>query len=173
MLAGLGDTQFAALPTGGNISVAQSACSKVGGTWLGEDPSTQNPNPNPGCMINIGATLPNYCSWIPFATSMFNECTLPSTPADLNAYGNYTAYQSAVNQGNADVATQLLAQDTIQSTNLLGQQDCSYFAAANQPALSQIIGPNATCTIMNADGSLNWVLLLTLGIAGIAITKMI
>lgn len=165
---GLGATQFAPLPTGASESVAMAACSKVSGTWLPEDPSSQNPNPAPGCNINIGASLPSYCS-LPFATSIFSECTLPSTPADLNAYGNYTAYQSAVNQGDPNVASDLLAQDTAQSTDLLNQQDCSYFAAANNPTLSSIIGPTSVCAITNADGTFNMLgygLLVALGLTG-------
>jgi hypothetical protein len=170
---GLGATQFAPLATGANEGVAMSACTKVGGTWLPEDLDTQNPNPAAGCNINIGESLPDWCSYVPFATSMFDECKLLSTPADLAAYGNYTAYQAAVNQGDPNVADTLLQQDLQQSQNLLDTQDCTYNAAANNPVLSQIFGPNNICNFTNADGSMNLLFYGVLALVGLVTIKLI
>jgi hypothetical protein len=169
---GLGATQFAPLPNGASESVAMSACSKVGGTWLPEDPDTQNPNPAAGCNINIGASYPSYCS-VPFATSLFDDCKLISNTAEGVAYGNYTAYQVAVNQGDPNAADALLQADADQTNDLLSQQDCSYFAAANNPALSQIFGPNNVCNFTNADGSMNLLFYGVLALIGLVTIKLI
>lgn len=155
------------------ITQVQAACSTAGGTWL--------PN-NAGCQLDLGASYPSYCDWVPFATSMFSECKLPASPSDLTPYGAYTVYQIALQSGqNAGAAASAQnlqnAQDTFQQ-NQPELNDCDYQAASSYPSLSQIFGPSLTRMLTNpansgctpAASSLpGWVLWLGIGIAAVAV----
>ena len=147
---GLGSTELVPPSAGVSDATAQSACVAANGTWV--PPTGLSPSGN--CSLDIGASLPSYCSWVPFATSLFSECTLPTTSAQLAAYGNYTAYMVGMQSGiPAEQAA--IAQNTTQSASLLSdptgtgnaEANCEYNAAANNPAMAQMIGPTLTCAL--------------------------
>ena len=176
MRVSLGSTQFVPPRSGVDPAVAQHACGIAKGTW---DPT------NVGCNLDIGPSLPSWCS-VPFASSLFSDCALP-TAAELTQYGAYTAYETAqldtaafttpaggptgTTGSGADVATQMMQQNLDQSTALYNAQDCSYKAAANYPALSQIVGPSFACALTDPFNSYGWLVYLVLGIGAYMLLK--
>ena len=158
--------------------------------------------PLPVCALDIGPTLPSYCDYVPFATTLFSECALP-TAADLAKIGSYTVYQTAQlptaayttpeggptgqTGSGVDVATQMAAQnvenaqqvyDTQRGMTPSGKQDtCSYDAAQNHPVLSQIFGTTATCALTDPfnPSSLfpGWILYAGLAVVGLIALSLV
>jgi hypothetical protein len=149
---GLGATQLVPASQGVTPAVAQAACTAAGGTWSGGTLTQSDGTAAGGCNLDIGATLPNYCNWLPFASALSSECVLPSTPAQLTSYGNYTAFKVGMQSG-VEAEQALIAQDNQQSSTLLQdptgtgdpEANCEYMAAANYPIWSQIFGPTLVC----------------------------
>lgn len=168
---------------GVGLDVAQQACETAKGTW---DPST------PGCVLDLGPSLPGYCGWVPFATTLFSEC-VPPTAAELANYGSYTAYRTGQlataaftnPQGGPtgetgtglDVEKQMVDQNQGNANALASEQDCSYTAAQNHPALAQIFGPTVTCMLADPFNSTSvfpgWILYGVLGLLGLLALRSI
>ena len=158
MKLSLGDTQFVPPRAGVDPAIAQQACVIAKGVW---DPNRV------GCTLDLGPTLPSWCSWVPFADSISNECKLP-TASDLANYGSYTAYmtgQLTGPQSGLDAESQMVQQNQEQSQQLYESSDCAYQAAANHQTLAQLVGPGLTCMLTDPLNSYGWLLYLGIGIA--------
>lgn len=164
-------TQRVPMRVGVAQDVAQRSCVNAGGTW----------NSDLTCTLPVPPALPDWCGWVPFATSLFPNCKLPSTPADLAAYSAYTAYQSGMISGDPTQATQVMDEGNQQSQQLLQDpsgtgdpaENCKYNAAANNPALAQMIGPTLTCALTDPfhSGGMGIVLWLFIGFVAYAVIK--
>jgi hypothetical protein len=95
-------------------AVAQQACVNANGVWDA---------------INVGCALPSvpdlpggYCSWFPFASSLFSGCS-GQIVTDLQNVGAYTAYQAGMIQNDPSVTAQLMAQNLADSQNLVDNTD--------------------------------------------------
>jgi hypothetical protein len=157
---GMGVTQLIPASPGVSPATAQAACTAAGGTWAGGALTASDGTAAGGCSLDLGASFPSWCSWVPFASSLSSECQLPSTPAQLNAYGSYTAFQIG-QQSGLQAEQSVLDQNAAQSSALLQdpsgtgdpEANCEYNAAANNPALSQVVGPLLTCAITDPANS--------------------
>jgi hypothetical protein len=132
-----------------DISLQQEVCTVAGGTWM------NTPVPNSGCQVATGPSLPTYCNYIPFATSLFSECTLPTDPSQVADYSQYTVYKIGVQSG-VDAATVAEAQaqkDAADSFNQGGLDDCNYLAASASPTLSNTFGPDLARMLTNPSAS--------------------
>ncbi len=95
-------------------AIAQQACVNANGTWDAV---------NVGCALPPVPDLPGgYCSWFPFATSLFSGCS-GEIATDLQNVGAYTAYQAGMIQNDPAVTAQLMAQNLEQSQNLVDNTD--------------------------------------------------
>lgn len=164
----LGDTQIIPPDLTKDIGLQTQACVLAGGTWM------NTPVPNSGCQLNTGATLPSYCNWVPFATSLFADCALPTSPADLAAYGSYTDYKIGVQSG-LDAEKAAVTQTQSDAVDIYNQNpdltDCNYVAAAGSPGITQMFGPSVARMLTNPSGSnctgdytSGWLLYAALGV---------
>jgi hypothetical protein len=136
-------------------AVAQASCVAANGTW---------DSVNNACALPTVPQLPSYCSWVPFATSLFSDCALP-TATDLTNISAYTAYESGMLNNDPTVAAAQMAAAATDSTNLLATNTtCAYNAAQNAPAPSQIFGPDLTCALTDPTSVTFWILYGFLGL---------
>jgi len=99
---------------GVSSAVAQQSCVNANGTWDAA---------NGGCLLPSVPDLPGgYCSWFPFATSVFSGCKA-DIATDLQNIGAYTAYQAGMIQGDPAVTAQLMAQNLADSQDLVDNTD--------------------------------------------------
>ena len=156
--AAAGETPMRA---GTTPAVAQQSCVNANGTWDAI---------NNACQLPTYPTLPSYCSWVPFATTLLSECALPTTQ-DLTNMGAYTAYQSGMMQNDPSVTSSLMADNASSSQALENNTTCSYNAALNSPALSQIFGPDLTCALTDPTSPTFWLLYAVIGFAAYTLLK--
>ena len=132
-----------------DITLQQQVCAIAGGTWL------NTPTPNAGCQLNTGASLPSYCDYIPFATSLFSACKLPTSPSDIADYSQYTVYKIGVQSGTeaAQSAEDQAQSDASTSYQEGGLTDCNYIAAANSPTLANTFGPDIARMLTNPSAA--------------------
>lgn len=196
-LQGLGaDANLQFVPAS-NATNAKVACAQVGGVW---QDATQSfgftPGDPAGCTMDVGSEgPPDWCS-LPLMVTLFPETCGPETVAQLAAYGNYTAYQTAqLQQGQytppgqagpapvgTDASAALIAANLAQS-NALVASDCDYMASATWPELASMVSPpvarmltnpfSTDCT--NTDGFFGgvpgWVLYTALGLGAYLLIK--
>ena len=145
-------------------AIAEASCVAANGTW---------DSVNNACALPTTPQLPGYCSWFPFATSLFPECALP-TATDLTNISAYTAYESGMLNNDPSVTADQMSAAADQSTTLLATETtCAYNAAQNSPALSQIVGPDIACALTDPTSMTFWLLYAVLGIGGYFLLKAV
>lgn len=149
---------------GSTPAVAQAACVAANGTW----DSTNN-----ACSLPNVPQLPSYCNWVPFATSLFSECALP-TAADLTNVGAYSAYEIGMANNDPTQTASLMADNATDSASLLANETtCAYSAAQNYPAISQILGPDIACALTDPTSATFWIMYAVLGMGAYVLVKAI
>lgn len=170
LVKGMGDVQIIPPDSTKDIDLQKQACVVAGGQWL------DSPVPNTGCQLNMGPTLPSYCNWVPFAGSLFSDCQLPTSGADLAQYGSYTQYKIGIQSG-LDAEQTAVDQYKTEADQTFHQQlnDCDYLATANNPGLAQTFGPSVARMLTNPfstdctrlPGAMpGWLLYVALGVGG-------
>jgi hypothetical protein len=145
-------------------AVAQAACVAANGTW----DSTNN-----ACALPTTPQLPDYCSWVPFATSLLSECALP-TATDLANEGAYSAYEIGMANNDPTQTASLMDDNTVQSNSLIANETtCAYSAAQNYPALSQAFGPDITCALTDPTSASFWMMYAVLGFGAYVLLKAV
>lgn len=173
-------TTFVAAQPGVTQAVSDQACALAGGTPVAaavlgsHGGGIDQPL---GCDLPTLPELPSWCSF-PGMVSLFDQCDINAvTQANASAYTVYT-----VGQGTQGPASGIDAATAIENASAAIDQatipNCTAWAAANQPLLSNFFGPDvvgsllgsaAVCT-PDANSSLpSWLLFGAIGLAALVV----
>lgn len=150
---GAAPTIFVAAQPGVSQAVSDQACRVAGGSPV-DALIDANGVPSPaGCDVPTVPELPGWCSF-PGAASLFDACDMNAvTQANANAYGIYTVGQGTAGPSTGIDQAKALADAAAAVDAAQPLPDCSYWAAANQPLLSNFLGPSLVGSLMGRSES--------------------
>lgn len=175
-------TTFVAAQPGVTQAVSDKACVLAGGTPVAAAVLGSHGggfDQPMGCDLPTLPELPSWCDF-PGMVSLFDQCDLAAvTQANSSAYTVYTVGQGT--QGPAsgiDAATAIEDQSQAIDQAAAAGQNCTAWAAANQPLLSNFLGPDvvgsllgspAVCTPDPTSTLPSWLLFAGIGLAALVV----
>lgn len=171
---------FVAAQPGVTQAVSDQACTLAGGTPVAavmEGSHGGGIEQPMGCDLPTLPELPSWCSF-PGMVSLFDQCDINAvTQANSSAYTVYSVGQGT--QGPASgipAATAIADQAAVIDQSTI--PDCTAWAAANQPLLSNFFGPDvvgsmlgsaAVCTPDASSTLPSWLLFAGIGLAALVV----